>query len=55
MDGNRAVEAAMTKLLYKPAGIALFKAVIDRGAAEGIRRLTGVWPGDNGEPSGEGA
>jgi len=106
VGGNRAVEAAMTKLLYKPAGMlvsvlggviagaifkrawkiaareddapkatdaqrgwreallaaalqgaifALVKAVIDRGAAEAIRRLTGVWPGGDGEPSGEGA
>jgi Protein of unknown function (DUF4235) len=30
------------------------KAVIDRGAAAGTRRLTGAWPGDEGEPSGEG-
>lgn len=28
----------MIKLLYKPA--------VDRGAAEGTRKLTGVWPGD---------
>ena len=32
---------------------AVVKAVIDRGAAAGTRRLTGVWPGDEGEPSGE--
>jgi hypothetical protein len=24
----------------------LVKAVVDRGGAEGFRRLTGVWPGD---------
>jgi hypothetical protein len=105
VDGNRAVEAAMMKLLYKPAGMlvsvlggviagaifkrvwkvaageddapkatdaqrgwrevllaaalqgaifGLVKAVIDRGAAEGTRRFTGVWPGGNGGPSGEG-
>jgi Protein of unknown function (DUF4235) len=34
---------------------AVVEAVIDRGAAAGTRRLTGVWPGDEGEPSGEGA
>jgi uncharacterized protein YidB (DUF937 family) len=105
VDGNRAVEAAMIKLMYKPAGMlvsvlggviagaifkrvwkvaagddapkatdaqrgwrevllaaalqgaifGLVKAVVDRGAAEATRRFTGVWPGDNGEPSGEGA
>lgn len=33
--------------------IALVKAVVDRGAAEGTRKLTGVWPGENGdEPEG---
>ena len=31
----------------------LVKAVIDRGAAEGTRKVTGVWPGGNGEPSGK--
>jgi hypothetical protein len=106
VDGNRAVEAAMIKLLYKPAGMlvsvlggviagaifkrvwkvaageddapeatdaqrgwrevllaaalqgaifGLVKAVVDRGAAEGTRKVTGVWPGESGEPSGEGA
>jgi hypothetical protein len=25
---------------------ALVKAVIDRGTAEGTRKLTGVWPGE---------
>jgi Protein of unknown function (DUF4235) len=104
VDGNRAVEAAMIKLLYKPAGMlvsvlggviagaifkrawkvaageddapkatdaqrgwreilpaaalqgaifGLVKAVIDRGAAEGTRKVTGVWPGESGEPSGK--
>ena len=27
--------------------IALAKAVVDRAAAEGTRKLTGVWPGEN--------
>ena len=27
---------------------ALVKAAIDRGAAEGTRKLTGTWPGDEG-------
>jgi hypothetical protein len=25
------------------------KAAVDRSAAEGTRKLTGVWPGENGE------
>ena len=28
---------------------ALIKAVIDRGAAEGTRKLTGTWPGKEGQ------
>jgi hypothetical protein len=27
---------------------AVVKAVMDRGAAEGTRKLTGTWPGDEG-------
>jgi hypothetical protein len=52
----------MIRLLYKPLGLAvsvlggvlagagaifgLVKAVLDRSAAEGIRKLAGTWPGD---------
>jgi hypothetical protein len=28
---------------------ALVKAAVDRGAAEGTRRLAGTWPGDEGQ------
>jgi glycerol uptake facilitator-like aquaporin len=28
---------------------ALVKTAADRGAAEGTRRLTGIWPGDEGQ------
>jgi hypothetical protein len=28
---------------------AVVKAAVDRGAAEGTRKLTGVWPGDEGD------
>ncbi|HYB17559.1 MAG TPA: DUF4235 domain-containing protein [Streptosporangiaceae bacterium] len=34
---------------------ALVKAVIDRGIAKGTRRLTGIWPGDEGPPPGNSA
>ena len=27
----------------------LVKAAVDRGAAEGTHRLTGIWPGDEGQ------
>ncbi len=29
---------------------ALVKAALDRGAAEGARKLTGVWPGEDSQP-----
>jgi Protein of unknown function (DUF4235) len=32
---------------------AVVKAAVDRGTAEGTRKLTGVWPGEDSEP-GEG-
>jgi hypothetical protein len=32
---------------------ALVKAVLDRGVAEGTRKLTGVWPGDDSRPEEE--
>jgi hypothetical protein len=32
---------------------ALVKAAIDRGAAEGTRKLTGIWPGDEGQQPGQ--
>jgi hypothetical protein len=34
---------------------AVVKAAVDRAAAEGTRKLTGVWPGDNGQQPGDGA
>lgn len=54
-DAQRGWREVLLAAALQGAIFALVKAVIDRGAAEGIRKLTGVWPGDNGEPSGEGA
>jgi hypothetical protein len=34
---------------------ALVKAAVDRAAAEGTRKLTGVWPGEKGEEPKEAA
>jgi Protein of unknown function (DUF4235) len=31
---------------------ALIKAVFERATAEGVRQVTGDWPGDQGEPPG---
>ena len=32
---------------------ALITAAFDRATAEGVRQVTGDWPGDEGEPSGD--
>jgi Protein of unknown function (DUF4235) len=32
---------------------ALIKAAFDRATAEGVRQVTGEWPADEGEPSGD--
>lgn len=32
---------------------AVVKAAVDCGAVEGTRKLAGVWPGDEGQPSGK--
>lgn len=37
------VAAALQGAVY-----AVVKAAVDRGTAEGTRKLTGVWPGENG-------
>lgn len=34
---------------------AVVKAAVDRGAAEGTRKLTGVWPGEEGQQPGQAA
>jgi hypothetical protein len=34
---------------------ALIKAVMDRGTAEGTRKLTGTWPGHEGQRPGNSA
>ena len=54
----------MIKLLCKPVSIlaaaalqgasyALVKAAADRGAAEGTRKLAGIWPGEDSEQARE--
>ena len=34
---------------------ALVRAAVDRGIAEGTRKLTGIWPGDEGQQPGSSA
>jgi hypothetical protein len=54
-DAQRGWREVLLAAALQGAIFALVKAVIDRGAAEGTRKVTGVWPGGNSEPSGEGA
>jgi hypothetical protein len=39
--------AAMQGVIF-----AVVRAAVDRGAAKGTRKLTGVWPGDEGDQPG---
>ena len=44
--GEILVAAAVQAVIF-----ALIKAVFERAAAEGVREVTGDWPGEEGEPS----
>ena len=52
-DAQRGWREVLLAAALQGAIFALVKAVIDRGAAEGTRKVTGVWPGGSGEPSGK--
>ena len=50
-DARRGWREILTAAALQGAIFALVKAAVDRGAAEGMRKLTGVWPGqDGGQP-----
>ena len=50
-DAGRGWREILTAAALQGAIFALVKAAVDRGAAEGMRKLTGVWPGqDGGQP-----
>jgi hypothetical protein len=50
-DARRGWREILTAAALQGAIFALVKAAVDRGAAEGMRKLTGVWPGqDDGQP-----
>lgn len=40
----------LTAAALQGAIFALVRAAVDRAAAEGTRKLTGVWPGDDSQP-----
>ena len=52
-DARRSWREVLVAAALQGAVFALVKAAVHRGAAEGTRKLTGVWPGDEGQPSGQ--
>ncbi len=52
-DERRGWGEILLAAMLQGAIFAVVKAAVDRGAAEGTRRLTGIWPGDEGQQPGE--
>ena len=52
-DERRGWGEVLLAAALQGAIFALIKAAFDRAAAEGVRQVTGEWPGEEGEPSGE--
>ena len=52
-DARRGWREVLLAAALQGAIFAAVKAAVDRGAAEGTRQLTGVWPGDEGGRSGQ--
>ncbi len=50
-DAKRGWREVLLAATLQGAIFAVVKAAVDRGAAEGTRKLTGVWPGDEGKQS----
>jgi hypothetical protein len=47
-DATRSWREVLLAAALQGAIFAVVKAAVDRGAAEGTRRLTGTWPGEDG-------
>jgi len=45
-EGERSWGEVLPAAALQGATFAFVKAAVDRGGAEGFRKLTGVWPGD---------
>jgi hypothetical protein len=54
-DAQRGWAEILLAAAVQGAIFAVVKAAVDRGGAEGTRKVTGVWPGDEGEQSGQAA
>ncbi|MBV9380151.1 MAG: DUF4235 domain-containing protein [Streptosporangiaceae bacterium] len=52
-DAERGWREILLAAALQGAIFAVVKAAVDRGAAEGTRKLTGFWPGDEGKPGEE--
>jgi hypothetical protein len=48
-DARRGWREVLVAAALQGAVYAVVKAAVDRGAAEGTRKLTGFWPGENGD------
>lgn len=48
-DARRGWREVLTAAALQGAIFALVKATVDRATAEGTRKLTGVWPGDDSQ------
>ena len=48
-DARRGWHEILPAAALQGAIYAVVKAAVDRGDAEGTHKLTGVWPGENGE------
>ena len=49
-DARRGWREVLLAATIQGAIFGLVKAALDRGTAEGARKLTGVWPGDDSQP-----
>jgi predicted metal-dependent enzyme (double-stranded beta helix superfamily) len=53
-DARRGWIEVLLAAALQGAIFAVVKAAVDRGAATGVEKVTGVWPGDEGEEAGDG-
>ena len=49
-DVRRGWREVLTAAALQGAIFALVRAAVDRATAEGTRKLTGVWPGEDSQP-----
>ena len=52
-DAHRGWGEVLLAATLQGAIFAAVKAAVDRGAATGVQKATGVWPGDESDPAGD--